>query len=158
MVSAAVAKVAEIEALEPTEVKVLDHVTVIGGGVSGLKAALDLARRGLKVSLIEKTPFLGGQVSRLHRISPTGEDAAELIAGLINQVLDHPDIQLLTCSQVTGQEGYIGNFTLTVLKGYEPSEDELITMEKGQPAGTSKSDFIPFQGICPKVCLSPKKR
>jgi heterodisulfide reductase subunit A len=66
------------------------HATVIGGGIAGLRAAKDLADRGIAVTLIEKSPFLGGQLARLDRIAPTGDSAADLVRELADQVLANP--------------------------------------------------------------------
>lgn len=63
IVAAAVGKVREVKPLEVTSVDVKGHATVIGAGVAGLKSAIDMAKRGLKVSVIEKSPFLGGQTT-----------------------------------------------------------------------------------------------
>ena len=57
--------------------------------MAGLKAAIDLAERGIAVALIEKSPFLGGRTAQLDRLSPTGESAAELISQLAREVLNH---------------------------------------------------------------------
>jgi heterodisulfide reductase subunit A len=75
LVAAAVAKARNLEPLSPIRVDARRHATVIGGGVAGLRAALDLSRRGIAVTLVEKTPFLGGQVAKLDRLVPTGETA-----------------------------------------------------------------------------------
>jgi len=60
LVSAAIAKAKDLRALEPLRVDARNHATVIGGGVAGLRAAIDLSRRGIAVALIEKSPFWGG--------------------------------------------------------------------------------------------------
>ncbi|HZK13210.1 MAG TPA: FAD-dependent oxidoreductase, partial [Desulfobaccales bacterium] len=76
LVAAAAAKAGMLEALEPIRVDVHRQAVVIGGGVAGLKSALELAERGLPVVLVEKSPFLGGQVAQLDRLAPWGETAA----------------------------------------------------------------------------------
>ena len=124
MVAAAVAKAREILPLEPTSVQVIDHATVVGGGIAGLKAALDLARRGLKVALVEKSPFLGGRTAHLDKLFPTGERAGELLSMLSGRVLAHPEITVHTCAEVVSQEGYIGNFSLKVERRPPSSEEE----------------------------------
>ena len=70
LVSAAVSKSKHLQVLEPIRVDAVNHATVIGGGVAGLRAALDLARRGINVALVEKSPFLGGQTARLVKRRP----------------------------------------------------------------------------------------
>ena len=68
LVGASVAKARLLRPLEPIRVDAGEHVAVIGGGVSGLRAALDLARCDLKVSLIEQSPFLGGRLAQLNKV------------------------------------------------------------------------------------------
>ncbi len=63
LVSAAIAKARNLKALEPIRVDARNHATVIGAGVAGLRAAIDLSRRGIEVALVEKSPFLGGQAA-----------------------------------------------------------------------------------------------
>jgi len=141
VVAAAVAKAKEILPLEATAVQVIEHATIIGGGIAGLKAALDLAKRGLKVALIEKSPYLGGHAAQLDRLFPTGERAGDILSVLVKNVLDHPSIDVHTCAEVTAQDGYIGNFNLKVER--RPLSD---------PASSARiGEFIPFTGILPVV-------
>ncbi|BBO76836.1 hypothetical protein DSCW_42530 [Desulfosarcina widdelii] len=149
LVSAAAAKAEQLKPLEPIRVDATRHATVIGGGIAGLRAAKDIADRGFAVSLIERSPFLGGQVSRLDRIAPTGEKATDLIDTLAGEVVSHPAITVLTCAQVEGFGGYIGNFTLSVRQ--EPPEDpetvehlKQIQVQKPEPGRA-----IPFAGLLP---------
>ena len=120
LVSAAAAKAGLLEPLEPIRVDAKPHATVIGGGIAGLRAAKDLADRGIEVVVIEKTPFLGGQTARLDRLAPTGEKAADIVADLVDQVLADPAITIHACSVVESFEGYVGNFKLGVKK--QPAE------------------------------------
>ena len=149
MVAAAVGKSREMEPLEPIREDVTGHATVIGGGVAGLKAALDLARRGLKVTLLEKTPFLGGWVARLDKVFPIGEKAGELLSDLAAQVLNHPDIEVLTCAELVGQEGYIGNFLLKIARRPPVSEAEIENLDRVRKARAVGNELVPFVGICP---------
>ena len=140
LVAAAIAKARDLEPLEPIRVDATNHVTVIGAGIAGLRAALDLAANGIRVALVEKTPFLGGNASQLDRVFPTGEKAGDLIEYLASKVMNNPDITIYSCSEVTGFEGYIGNFTLTV------------TQRAGQAdavQGIKEGAFHPFTGFFP---------
>jgi heterodisulfide reductase subunit A2 len=149
LVSAAVAKTEFLQPLRPMRVEALGHATVIGGGVAGLKAARDLSKRGIKVTLIEKTPFLGGNASRLDRVFPSGEKAADLIRGLAADVLDNPRIEILTCSEVRSSEGYVGNFKLSVTRRPPGSHVDLERAAKVKEAGAAPGEFVPFIGIQP---------
>jgi heterodisulfide reductase subunit A len=77
---------------------------------------LELAERGQAVVLVEKSPFLGGQVAQLERLAPSGEAASEVIGELAGTVLNHPAIQVHTCAEVEGFDGYIGNFKLKLVR------------------------------------------
>ena len=125
LVAAAVAKAKLLEALRPIRVEVHRRAVVVGGGVSGLRAARDLAARGLPVTLVEQGPSLGGHMAELGRVYPTGEDAKDLLLGLVRKVASDPNITVLTDAQVVSAEGYIGNFTLRVRQLSPASEREL---------------------------------
>jgi len=114
LVASAVAKAALLEPLEDREVGVTSGAVVIGGGVAGMIAALNVADAGFPVYLVEKSDHLGGHVADLNRVFPTLESATELIQPLIERVQTHPHVTVLLNSQVTGLEGYVGNFELQV--------------------------------------------
>ncbi len=75
LMSAGVAKARLLKPLENFRLAAERHALVIGGGVAGLQAALDIARQGLHVTLVEKSPFLGGRMAQLGTLFPTGEDS-----------------------------------------------------------------------------------
>ena len=114
LVYAAVKKAALLKPLEPIRVNTKKHVTVIGGGFAGLKSALDLANIGFKVTLIEKSPYLGGYVALLDKLYPTNIDAKTALVSLIKEVLFNKNIDVYTCSHLKDFSGYIGNFNLKV--------------------------------------------
>ena len=151
LVASAVAKARLIRPLDPIRVEARDHATVIGGGVAGLKAARDLALNGLRVALVEKTPFLGGWVARLDTLFPTGENASELLDRLYRQVSGLPNVEILTCARVTAQEGYIGNFRLKVHRRPPESGEELERLARARASGRIGEGVIPFVGICPSM-------
>ncbi len=145
LVSIASAKARQLAPLEPIRVEARKHATVIGGGIAGLRAAKDLAGRGIEVALLEKSPFLGGQLANLDRIAPTGDKAAELIRDLAGQVLNDDAITVYTCSSVETFDGYVGNFRLGIKK--QPLEDEPGKIKHPDTAGAAVGDFIPFAGV-----------
>jgi heterodisulfide reductase subunit A2 len=114
LVSAAAAKANLLKPLNPIRMQAKRHATVIGGGVAGLRAAKDLAASGIPVTLVERSPFLGGQVARLDRLAPTQERARDVISTLCSEVLKHPAVTIYTCASVTQCSGYVGNFTLRI--------------------------------------------
>ena len=156
LTAAAVAKAERLEPLDPLRMEAKRHVTVIGGGVAGLKAAKDLAERGIEVALVEKSPFLGGWTGRLDKLAPTGEKASDVVSGLAGAVLNHPLITVHTCAQVTGFEGYIGNFRLRITKSSPESEVDLGMLQKTRGSGKSTRAFIPFFGVLPEEVPSAK--
>jgi heterodisulfide reductase subunit A len=151
LVASAVAKARLIRPLDPICVEAVDHATVIGGGVAGLKAARDLALNGLRVALVEKTPFLGGWVARLDTLFPTGDDASDLLERLYRQVSALPEVEILTCARVAAQEGYIGNFRLKVHRRPPRSDEELERLARVRASGRVGEGVIPFVGVCPSM-------
>ncbi len=149
LVAAAAAKAATLKALEPIRVEVEPRAVVIGGGVAGLKASLELAGRGQAVVLVEKSPFLGGQVAQLDRLAPTGESASDIISELAGAVLKHPAIQVHTCAEVEGFDGYIGNFKLKVVRkppAGDTYDDKLARLSQ---TGRGLGEYVPFVGVMP---------
>jgi heterodisulfide reductase subunit A len=114
LVASAVAKAALLQPLEEREVGVTPAALVIGGGIAGIEASLDIANAGFRVYLVEKEPTIGGRVAQLNRTFPTLESCQELLGPRMRAVAEHPNIELLTCSEVVGIEGYIGNFQVEV--------------------------------------------
>jgi heterodisulfide reductase subunit A len=114
MLSAGIAKARLMKPLEPVRLEAEQHTLVIGGGVSGLRAALSIARRGLKVTLIEKSHFLGGHMAQWEHVFPTDKDARAILHDLIEKVLVEPNILIHTGAELIAAKGYVGNFELRV--------------------------------------------
>jgi heterodisulfide reductase subunit A len=114
VVSAAVARSCLLQPLEERDAGVIPAVLVIGGGIAGLQAALDIADAGYRAYLVEKEPNLGGHVSQFPKTFPTLEDVRALLGALIERVRTHPNIQVLIASHVTAVGGFIGNFQVQV--------------------------------------------
>ena len=116
LIRMAVAKARLLEPLENRRVSTQKRALVLGGGVAGMQAALDLADMGIPVILVEKSPFLGGKLRDWSRIHPSMERAESLILPMGTRVLSHPLISVFTDSEVTDFSGYIGNFRATVTR------------------------------------------
>jgi heterodisulfide reductase subunit A len=149
LVAAAAAKAGQLKPLAPLRVEVQPRAAVIGGGVAGLKSALELAQRGQEVILLEKSPFLGGQVAQLDRLAPLGETAARIIGELAAAVLQHPAIKVYTCVQVEGFEGYIGNFKLKVIRRPPGGGEYAAQLSTLSQSGQGLGEFVPFVGLMP---------
>ena len=89
---------------------------VVGGGVGGMQAALDLANGGIKVYLAECGPAIGGVMAQLDKTFPTNDCAMCTLAPRLVEIGRHKDIELLTLSEVERVEGQPGNFTVSIRK------------------------------------------
>ena len=114
LVASVVAKAAWLEPLEEREVGVTSGAAIVGGGIAGMAAALDVANAGFPVFLIEKSDHLGGRLAALNRTFPTLEPVAELLEPLIDRIRSHPNITVHLDSQMEAVDGYVGNFEVTV--------------------------------------------
>lgn len=109
-----VAKAALLEPQEPIQSTMDPKALVIGGGISGMTAALALANRGYPVYLVEKSDQLGGLLRYLHKLAPADVDAGSLVARQAEAVTAHETIRVFTSATVQDVEGYIGNYKATV--------------------------------------------
>ncbi|MGI9570897.1 MAG: FAD-dependent oxidoreductase, partial [Desulfobulbia bacterium] len=149
LVAAASAKAMQLQRLDPIRVEAKRQAVVIGGGIAGMRAAKDLATRGIKVTLLEKSPFLGGRAAQLHRVAPTGELASDIVLELAEEVLADPAITVYTCAQVTESEGYVGNFKLGFKRQPPESNEDRDRVKLMAESGKKIGEFVPFVGICP---------
>ncbi len=104
------------EPLVPTVVQVTPAALVVGGGIAGIQAALDIADAGKKVYLVEKEASIGGHMSKFDKTFPTLDCAACILTPKMVDVGVHPNIELLTYSEVTKVDGFVGNFKVKVKK------------------------------------------
>lgn len=91
-------------------------VLVIGGGVAGMQASLDLTEMGYKVFLVERTPSIGGRMSQLDKTFPTNDCSLCILAPKMVEVFRNPNIELLTYSEVSKVTGKAGHFKATIIK------------------------------------------
>jgi len=109
-----VEKVRYDESLVPLTLSLVKRALVIGGGIAGLQAALDIAEAGYPVILVEKALHLGGRMGQLSSTYLNFDTAPDLLASTIEAVTGHPHIQVITEAQVEEVGGYVGNFTVKV--------------------------------------------
>jgi heterodisulfide reductase subunit A2 len=112
----AVAKAALLQDLVPKSVPVEKAAMVVGAGVAGMQAALDLAAAGIKTYLVEADMSIGGRMSQLDKTFPTLDCSQCILTPKMVDVGRDPNIELYTWSEVHEVEGYIGNFDVTIRK------------------------------------------
>ena len=114
IVKAAIAKVRNAESLEPVKVKSTKAVAVVGAGIAGMRAAIELAEAGAEVYLIEREFFVGGRVAQWDDLCVTDETGKELITRLYDEVMKHKHVTLFTGAEIVENKGSVGNFQIKV--------------------------------------------
>jgi heterodisulfide reductase subunit A len=114
MIKAVIEKLRRNISLVPMVVPLTKRVLVIGAGIAGMQAALDIADGGYEVVLVERSPAIGGHVTQLSGTFPTLERVPSLVAPVMAKVASHPRIRLYTYSEVDGVSGYVGNFQVKI--------------------------------------------
>ena len=109
-------KVKHNRPLETIKIPVTKRALVIGGGIAGIQAALDIADGGHEVILVEKEASIGGHMSQLSETFPTLDCSQCILTPRMVEAYQHPNIKLHTWSEVEKVDGYIGNFEVTVRK------------------------------------------
>ena len=103
--------------------QMLGSVVVVGGGIAGMQASLDIASAGYKTYLVEKTPTIGGHMLQYDKTFPTLDCAACIGTPKMVSVGQHPNIKLLTHCEVEEVSGFVGNFKAKVRKRARFVED-----------------------------------
>jgi len=116
IVRSVVEKVRQNESLDALSVPVTRRALVVGGGISGIQAALDMANTGFEVILVERNPSIGGHMIQLSETFPTLDCSQCILTPKMVEVAKHPKIKLLTYSEVQDVSGYVGNFKVKILK------------------------------------------
>ena len=111
-----VQKIRANEALSPIQVPVTHRALVIGGGISGIEAALSIANNGHEVFLVEREPCLGGNAARLSHTYTALESTACVLAARVREAMKHPKINVYTHSTIEDFSGYVGNFKARITK------------------------------------------
>jgi len=114
LVRMAVAKARLLEPLEKPIIKTTPSALVIGGGLSGMTSALEIADQGFEVHLVEKEPELGGNLKHI-KFVPGGEDPEEELKAIVDRVTSHPKINVHLNTRLAEVDGYIGNFESTLV-------------------------------------------
>ena len=114
LVAGAVRRVALHQPLEPMRAEINPNVLVVGGGITGIQAALEIAESGSTVYLVEREPTIGGRMGQFDKTFPTLDCAACILTPKMVSVGHRENIKLLSYSEVVGFSGYIGNFKVKV--------------------------------------------
>ena len=91
-------------------------IIIVGGDIAGINASLDLSKAGFKTYLVEKSPTIGGCMAQLDKTFPTMDCSACILTPKMVDTGQHPNIELLTYSDVKSIDGFVGNFEVTIEK------------------------------------------
>ncbi|MHB0957486.1 MAG: FAD-dependent oxidoreductase [Pirellulaceae bacterium] len=166
LVSAAAERVKFQEPLEPMYVDVNPVTLVVGGGIAGLQATLELADAGHKVVLVERQPSIGGHMAQFDKTFPTLDCSACILTPKMSEVGQHENVRLLTYSELEEVSGSVGSFTVKIRQKARKVDFDLCTgcgicvekcprkvvdteFEAGM--GTRKAIYMPFPQAVPRV-------
>jgi heterodisulfide reductase subunit A len=150
------------------EIKMEKSVLVIGGGIAGIQASLDLADKGVIVHLVEKEPSIGGRMAQLDKTFPTNDCSICILAPKMADCYGHPNINVMTCSELVGLEGEKGKFKVRVVKKARyvdetkctgcgeclekcPTKD--IPNEWEQGLATRRAIYMPYMQAVPRAAI-----
>lgn len=114
IIRGAVYKAIGLEELIPKAVDINPNVLIVGGGIAGIQAALDIANAGYKVYLVERNSTIGGHMAKFDKTFPTLDCAACILTPKMTAVAQHPNINLMSLSEVEQLSGFVGNFKAKV--------------------------------------------
>ncbi|MFX1412914.1 MAG: FAD-dependent oxidoreductase, partial [Promethearchaeota archaeon] len=123
LIRMAIAKARLLKPLKEARLDITPTALIIGGGVSGMTAALNISNQGFKVFLVEKENQLGGNLNRLNILYPIHEDASKFLKDITGQVKSNKNIELYLNSQIKSIKGYIGNYDVSIVDSKQKIHD-----------------------------------
>ncbi len=173
LLRAAVARVLRQEALTARKVGIKPSALVVGAGIAGIQAALTMANEGMKVFLVERSPYIGGHMAQLDKTFPTLDCASCIFTPKTVEVARNKNIELFVCSEVEEVRGYVGNFAVTIKRhptyvdsgrctGCGECVDACV-LKKGVPSdfeegmAMRKAIYIPFPQAVPLKAIIDKE-
>jgi heterodisulfide reductase subunit A len=151
-----------------------EAVLVIGGGVCGIQAALDLGDKGHKVFMVEKEPSIGGRMALLDKVFPTNDCSICILAPKMITCFNHPNVEVLTCSEVEELKGKAGDFKVKVRRKSRYVDEKACTGcgacteecvlagripdEWNEGFGTRGAAYIPFMQAVPRAAIIDPER
>lgn len=172
VVSGAVSRVIQNAPLEEMKVPINPNTLVVGGGIAGISAALEIANAGFHVYLVEREPSIGGHMAQFDKTFPTLDCSACILTPRMVEAGTHPNITLLTWSDIEKVSGYVGNFHVTIRKKARFVNEELCTgcgicqekcpkkvIDEVYEAGLGyrKAVYTPFAQAVPKFPVMDKE-
>ena len=165
IVAGGVSRVVHHEPLIPLKVPIHPATLIVGGGIAGIQATLEIADAGFPVYLVEREPSIGGHMAQFDKTFPTLDCSACILTPKMVLVGNHPNVTLLTYSEVQKVDGYVGNFTVTIRKGaryvktadctgcgicWEKCPKKVIDDKFEAGLGYRKAVYTPFPQAVPK--------
>ncbi|MBI4286146.1 MAG: FAD-dependent oxidoreductase [Chloroflexi bacterium] len=171
VLSGAVERVIQNEPLEPLHVPINEATLVVGGGIAGIQAALEIADAGFPVYLVEREPSVGGHMAQFDKTFPTLDCAACILTPKMTTVGQHPHIKLMSYSQVEEVSGYVGNFRAKIRRNARYVDETKCTgcrecakvcpieldSEFEEGLAGRKAIYIPFPQAVPNKATVDKK-
>jgi len=163
-----VAKARFLKELSATSSKVSRNVLIIGGGVAGIEAALNLAEAGFPVIMVEKDSTIGGKMALMNEVFPTNDCSICVLAPKMTEVQNHPNLTLYTYSEITDISGSVGKFHVKIkrkprfvlekkCKGCVDLCSTVCPVEIENPmdygVGKTKAIYMPILQAVPQVVL-----
>jgi heterodisulfide reductase subunit A len=145
-------------------------VMVVGGGIAGIQASMDLANRGFKVYLVEKSPSIGGRMAQLDKTFPTMDCSMCILAPKMIECAHHQNVELLTYSEILGVKGSVGNFKVKVLRKPRYIDEKKcsgcgicaekcpteVPNEFDENLGVRRAIYMPFPQAVPRIMTIDK--